>query len=208
MFKQSIRIQNPNIDPKEELEKMKEVDIYFFSEIGWHRTIFLVQNEWRKTPGQRKITSTAKTWTSDARTEPKMWSKHQVSIRCIKKCIANYFFFQNAISNNFQFSELKQIQNEKRRLLVETETEKLKSLDESFKKKFEHWRDKLGPRKQVSPVTTYFSKHYFSNIYWVLENFVGIFVIMSFLWNWLWLRRHRDNPKTRPFSRVLFAPKR
>ena len=71
------------------------------------------------------------------------------------------FFFQNAISNNFQFSELKQIQNEKRRLLVETETEKLKSLDESFKKKFEHWRDKLGPRKQVSPVTSYFSKHYF-----------------------------------------------
>ena len=54
---------------------------------------------------------------------------------------------------NWKFSELKQIQNEKRRLLVETETEKLKSLDESFKKKFEHWRDKLGPRKQVSLVT-------------------------------------------------------
>ena len=35
--------------------------------------------------------------------------------------------------------------------MVETETEKLKSLDESFKKKFEHWRDKLGPRKQVKP---------------------------------------------------------
>ena len=62
---------------------------------------------------------------------------------------------------NFQFSELKQIQNEKRRLLVETETEKLKSLDESFKKKFEHWRDKLGPRKQVSPVTICFSKYLF-----------------------------------------------
>ena len=26
MFKQSIRIQNPNIDPKDELEKMKEVN--------------------------------------------------------------------------------------------------------------------------------------------------------------------------------------
>ena len=25
MFKQSVRIQNPNVDPKEELEKMKEV---------------------------------------------------------------------------------------------------------------------------------------------------------------------------------------
>ena len=47
------------------------------------------------------------------------------------------------------FSELKQIQNEKRRLLVETETQKLKELDESFKKKFDSWRDKLGPRKQV-----------------------------------------------------------
>ena len=30
MFKQSIRIQNPNIDPKDELEKMKEVDFFYF----------------------------------------------------------------------------------------------------------------------------------------------------------------------------------
>ena len=51
--------------------------------------------------------------------------------------------------NTTLFSELKQIQNEKRRLLVETETDKLKSLDESFKRKFDHWRDKLEPRKQV-----------------------------------------------------------
>ena len=29
MFKQSIRIQNPNIDPKDELEKMKEVDFFY-----------------------------------------------------------------------------------------------------------------------------------------------------------------------------------
>lgn len=71
------------------------------------------------------------------------------------------FSFPNAMEINVQFSELKQIQNEKRRLLVETETEKLKSLDESFKKKFEHWRDKLGPRKQVSPVTICFSKYLF-----------------------------------------------
>ena len=53
------------------------------------------------------------------------------------------------------FSELKQIQNEKRRLLVETETEKLKSLDESFKRKFDNWRDKLEPRKQVRKVLLY-----------------------------------------------------
>lgn len=76
----------------------------------------------------------------------------------MKQTSSKYYFITkinlyHAIKINFQFSELKQIQNEKRRLLVETETEKLKSLDESFKKKFEHWRDKLGPRKQVSPVT-------------------------------------------------------
>jgi len=45
---------------------------------------------------------------------------------------------------------LKQIQNEKRRLLVETETEKLKSVDEGFRRKFEVWRNQLGPRKQVT----------------------------------------------------------
>ena len=52
------------------------------------------------------------------------------------------------------FSELKQIQNEKRRLLVETETEKLRSLDESFKRKFDTWRDKLEPRKQVFSIVS------------------------------------------------------
>ena len=50
-------------------------------------------------------------------------------------------------------SELKQIQNEKRRLLVETEAEKLRSVDEGFKRKFEAWRAQLGPRKQVKAIS-------------------------------------------------------
>ncbi|CAG5112975.1 Oidioi.mRNA.OKI2018_I69.chr2.g7129.t1.cds [Oikopleura dioica] len=45
-------------------------------------------------------------------------------------------------------SEMKQIQSEKKRLLVETEAQKLKALDENFKKKFEYWRSQLVPRKQ------------------------------------------------------------
>ena len=45
---------------------------------------------------------------------------------------------------------MKQIQSEKKRLLVETEAQKLKALDENFKKKFEYWRSQLIPRKQVS----------------------------------------------------------
>jgi len=51
---------------------------------------------------------------------------------------------------NSLFSEMKQIQSEKKRLLVETEAQKLKALDENFKKKFEYWRSQLIPRKQVS----------------------------------------------------------
>jgi hypothetical protein len=43
---------------------------------------------------------------------------------------------------------MKQIQSEKKRLLVETEAQKLKALDENFKKKFEYWRSQLIPRKQ------------------------------------------------------------
>ena len=46
MFKQSIRIQNPNIDPKEELEKMKEV--IFPRDLQPSLISILVQNERRK----------------------------------------------------------------------------------------------------------------------------------------------------------------
>ena len=45
MFKQSIRIQNPNIDPKDELEKMKEVDFFILGRDWLTLKHFLVQNE-------------------------------------------------------------------------------------------------------------------------------------------------------------------
>ena len=76
--------------------------------------------------------------------------------------------------------------------MVETETEKLKSLDESFKKKFEHWRDKLGPRKQVSPVTIYFSKHFFECLFWII--WWGFLCKWVFSKTFHWYRRHRGNP--------------
>ena len=44
MFKQSIRIQNPNIDPKDELEKMKEVFFILDRDVLTLK-YFLVQNE-------------------------------------------------------------------------------------------------------------------------------------------------------------------
>ena len=133
--------------------------------------------------------------------------RHKNWVKSVKQTSSQYkiyqkihrkFIFFNSMEVNFWFSELKQIQNEKRRLLVETETEKLKSLDESFKKKFEHWRDKLGPRKQVSPVTIYFSKHFFECLFWIIW--------WGFLWKWVfskifhWYRRHRGNPKSDLFT--------
>lgn len=42
-------------------------------------------------------------------------------------------------------------QNEKCHLLIEHETQKLKSLDESHNQHMKEWRDKLRPRKKVRP---------------------------------------------------------
>uniref|UniRef100_A0A8D0KXY7 non-specific serine/threonine protein kinase n=1 Tax=Strix occidentalis caurina TaxID=311401 RepID=A0A8D0KXY7_STROC len=48
-------------------------------------------------------------------------------------------------------NELQQLQNEKCHLLIEHETQKLKSLDENHNLHMKEWRDKLRPRKKVVP---------------------------------------------------------
>merc|ERR1719510_1090228 len=45
--------------------------------------------------------------------------------------------------------ELEQLQNEKRKMLMEHETSKLKELDESYAKEFKDWKADLKPRKQL-----------------------------------------------------------
>ena len=45
--------------------------------------------------------------------------------------------------------ELEHLQNEKRKMLMEHETAKLKELDESYSKEFTEWKNNLKPRKQV-----------------------------------------------------------
>lgn len=45
--------------------------------------------------------------------------------------------------------ELEHLQNEKRKMLMEHETAKLKELDESYSKEFNEWKNNLKPRKQV-----------------------------------------------------------
>jgi len=44
--------------------------------------------------------------------------------------------------------ELEQLQNEKRKMLMEHETTKLKELDESYAREFKDWKAELKPRKQ------------------------------------------------------------
>ena len=45
--------------------------------------------------------------------------------------------------------ELEHLQNEKRKMLMEHETAKLKELDESYSGEFTEWKNNLKPRKQV-----------------------------------------------------------
>ena len=46
--------------------------------------------------------------------------------------------------------ELEQLQNEKRKMLMEHETTKLKELDESYARELKEWKAELKPRKQVN----------------------------------------------------------
>ena len=48
--------------------------------------------------------------------------------------------------------ELEHLQNEKRKMLMEHETAKLKELDESYSKEFTEWKNNLKPRKQVGRI--------------------------------------------------------
>lgn len=46
-------------------------------------------------------------------------------------------------------SELEQLQNEKRKALLEHETAKLRECDEALQRELRDWRGQLLPRKQV-----------------------------------------------------------
>lgn len=46
-------------------------------------------------------------------------------------------------------SELEQLQNEKRKALLEHETAKLRECDEALQRELREWKSQLHPRKQV-----------------------------------------------------------
>ena len=56
-------------------------------------------------------------------------------------------------TNSVFICQMFQLQNEKRKMLMEHETSKLKELDESYAKEFKDWKADLKPRKQVRLVS-------------------------------------------------------
>lgn len=52
--------------------------------------------------------------------------------------------------NEATIKELEQLQNEKRKMLLEHETLKMKQREEAFSQELKEWRAQLKPRKQVS----------------------------------------------------------
>ena len=46
--------------------------------------------------------------------------------------------------------ELEQLQNEKRKMLMEHETQKLRELDDMYGQELREWKAQLKPRKQVN----------------------------------------------------------
>ena len=51
--------------------------------------------------------------------------------------------------------ELEQLQNEKRKMLMEHETQKLRELDDAYGQELREWKAQLKPRKQVNYLYDY-----------------------------------------------------
>ena len=60
---------------------------------------------------------------------------------------------ESKANSSAAIKELEHLQNEKRKMLMEHETAKLKELDESYSREFTEWKNNLKPRKQVNRKT-------------------------------------------------------
>ena len=65
--------------------------------------------------------------------------------------------------------ELEQLQNEKRKMLMEHETQKLRELDDAYGQELREWKAQLKPRKQVNIYDYLFINSVFPRIVSSLE---------------------------------------
>ena len=61
---------------------------------------------------------------------------------------------ESRASSATNVKELEQLQNEKRKMLMEHETQKLRELDDTYGQELREWKGQLKPRKQVSLILT------------------------------------------------------
>ena len=60
---------------------------------------------------------------------------------------------ESRASSATNVKELEQLQNEKRKMLMEHETQKLRELDDTYGQELREWKGQLKPRKQVSLIS-------------------------------------------------------
>ena len=60
--------------------------------------------------------------------------------------------------------ELEQLQNEKRKMLMEHETQKLRELDDAYGQELRDWKAQLKPRKQVNEISPIFFAFFFAKV--------------------------------------------
>lgn len=82
--------------------------------------------------------------------------------------------------------ELEQLQNEKRKMLMEHETLKLKELEEAYAKELREWKAQLKPRKQVNPyyiflLTFFYLPYLFSSVFFLFFPLLLFFLYVFFL---------------------------
>lgn len=78
------------------------------------------------------------------------WVVYIKGLYCLVKCdFMNLRDFYEKHNICLNYRELEQLQNEKRKALVEHEHAKLSEIDDRLKAELREWKEQLVPRKQV-----------------------------------------------------------
>ena len=79
---------------------------------------------------------------------------------------------ESRASSATAIKELEQLQNEKRKMLMEHETQKLRELDDTYGQELREWKGQLKPRKQVNKFLHIF--RIFTKISQIIEKILEI----------------------------------
>lgn len=155
MFRESLRIST-QLDPDGEREKLKKVktswnkcESKYLSDL-LDRGVFIQFQEQEK---KRYTQEQQRFDIKHVKQLEELRATAEGTIRWVakkKKSPKNSFTNSSAMYQyNHPRSELEQLQNEKRKALLEHETAKLRECDEALQRELREWKGQLHPRKQV-----------------------------------------------------------